>query len=189
MIAEAHYEGRAAKALEALLRESGPLNRRLADEAAQAVREAHRIERLAGRDADGSPLVRVTARVGRYEGASGPPLAPFGEASRVLTGFFTNTVRAEDGFTLVAGYRGDVARILGYHRDGKSGSGRPVVRDGRLVGFRGIRGRTTGIRRDVFGIGPAGREGVREVLRAHTNRLARLLRNAAGRAATFFGAY
>lgn len=180
------YEPRHAKALEALLREAPRMNREGAKQVAQAIREANRIERLAGRDAAGFPLRPVSFRVGPYASASGSPLAPFGEASRAISAFYVEESATADGFTVAAGYRGPFARILKYHADGKSGRGWPIRRDGRVVAFRGIPGATTGIRRDVFGLGPQAREGVREVLRAQTGRLRLLLRSARARAASFF---
>lgn len=183
---QVEYEPRHAKALEALLREAPRYNREGARAVAQAIREANRIERLAGRDAAGFPLRPVDFRVGPYASASGPPLAPFGEASRAISAFYAEESVTPDGFTLSAGYRGPFARILKYHADGKAGRGFPVRRDGRVVAFRGIPGATTGIRRDVFGLGPRAREGVREALRAQTGRLRLLLRSARARAASFF---
>lgn len=183
---QVQYEPRHARSIEALIREAPRLNREGAKAVAQAVREANRIERLAGRDADGRELTPVKFRVGRYEGATGEPLNPFGEASRSIRSFVVNTVANPDGFTVTAGYQGDFARILRYHADGKAGRGFPIRRDGRIVAFRGIKGATTGIRRDVFGLGPKAREGVREVLRAQAGKLRLLLRAARVRAASYF---
>lgn len=184
---EVQYEGRHAGALRALAAGMPEMDRQLARELAQATREANRIERLAGRDADGATLRPVSVRVGKYAGATGAPMVPHGEASSPISGFFVNEVKSANGYTLVAGNRSPMARVLGYHAAGKAGSGRPISRDGQVVGFRGVRGRTTGIRRNVLGIGPVGRRGIREVFARHPRRVAERLRRFASRAASFFG--
>lgn len=187
MITDLRYEGRARRALEDLLAEAPRLNRVAARELAEVVREANRIERRAGRDADGAPLRPVRTRIGRYAGASGPPLLPFGDASRAIAGFTVNEVRTPTGFTLVCGHRSVGPPILRYHAEGRAGTGVPIVRDGSLVAFRGLRGRTTGIRRDVLGIGPTGRASIREAFDRHRNRIAEFFRRAARRAASYLG--
>lgn len=95
---------------------------------------------------------------------------------------------------MVAGFRGEGVEILGYHATGKSGKGKPVVRDGKVVGFRGIKGRTTGIVRDVFGVSPRTRrdliERFREMSRdTFTARAGRFAASVNRRAAAFFGGF
>lgn len=184
---EVQYGGRHAAALAELAREMPRINRETAEELAQAVREAHRIARLAGRDADGVPLRPVSVRIGKYAGASGAPIVPHGESSGAIQNAFVNVVQATAGFTIVAGIRGRIAQILRWHAEGKSGKGRPITRDGKLAGFRGIRGATTGIRRNVFGLGPADRAGVRAVFAKQPRRIGQKIQQFARRAAAFFG--
>lgn len=183
------YSGAGAKALGELAASLPRLNRQLADELQQAVWEANRIERLLGRDASGAPLRPVRQpRVGRYAGSSGPPMAPDGDASGAIAGFVVRVAQqGGEGFTLTAGHRGRIARILAWHGTGRSGTGIPISRGGQIVGFRGLRGRVSGIVRDVRGIGPQGRDAIRKQFARHPGRIAQAFRAAARRAATFFG--
>jgi hypothetical protein len=141
-------------ALETLIAESPAMSRAAAGEVAQLIREGNRVDRLQGVGADGIPLKPVTVRINQYFGAAGPPLAPFGESSRSITQFYTRIETSPYGWTVTAGYSGDVAKILRWHAEGKSGSGTPIVKAGAVVGFRGIPGKVTGIKRDVMGVGP-----------------------------------
>lgn len=183
------YSGAGARALGELADAMPRLNRELAGELRQAVWEANRIERLMGRDASGSPLRPVRPRVGRYAGSSGPPMVPDGDASGAIAGFVVRVAQDSGGkgFTLTAGHRGRIAQILAWHGTGRAGTGIPVVRGGQVVGFRGLRGRVSGIVRDVRGIGPQGREEIRRQFARQPGRIAQAFRAAARRAATFFG--
>lgn len=191
IVGQVEYTGTARRKLDALIAAGPGLTRIAAREVADVVWEGNRIDRLAGIDARGTPLPRVRVRVGRYEGATGPALAPFGESSAAITQFYSNPVSVgRDGFTVAAGYRGDKAVILRYHAEGRSGSGRPVVVDGKTVGFRGIKGKVTGIRRNVFGVSPRTRTDIDYVMRQHSSRLRNVLRSASGfasKAASFLG--
>lgn len=48
----------------------------------------------------------------------------------------------------------ETARIASYHARGKAGRGRPIFDGGRIVGWRGLKGQTTGIVRDFVGLNP-----------------------------------
>lgn len=187
---DVQYEGKARRSMEALIAAGPALTRVAAREVADVVVEGNRIDRLAGIDASGRPLPSVKVRIGRYSGASGPPLVPFGQASAAIAQFYANPVATRDGFTVVAGFRGNKAQILRYHAEGRSGSGRPIVKGGKLVGFRGIKGRVTGVRRDVFGVSPRTRADIGYVMQQHSSRLRNVVRAAgrgAARAAAFLG--
>ena len=190
MYGDVQYSGVHARKLAALIAAGPELNRTAAREVADVVREGNRIDRLRGIDATGARLKPVRARVGRYEGASGPPMVPFGEASAAIAAFYAVPVSTRDGYTITAGFRGPKAIILKYHAEGRSGYGRPIVKGGQLVGFRGVKGRVTGIRRDVFGLSPRTRTDVDYAMRRHSSRLRGVLRGAgraASRAASFVG--
>lgn len=157
-------------------------------EARQIVVEGNEIDRLRGVDKNGKPLKRWRWRVGRYEGKTGPTLAANGMLATAIRTFFAEW----RGNKMVAGFRGEGVEILAYHATGKSGKGRPIERDGKVVGFRGVRGRTTGIVRDVFGVSPATRRDLvarfRELSReTFTARAGRFFADVNRRAAGFFG--
>ncbi len=160
------------------------VEKRFKAEAVQILVEGNRIDRLAGLDARGRPLRPVKYRVGRYEGASGPPLAPFRESSWSVRGFFAEW----RGNVLAAFFRGEGIEFLAYHAAGKSGKGRPVVKDGKIVGFRGIKGATTGIVRDVFGVSARTRRDlVARFRELHRETFAGRVGAAVGRVRSFFG--
>lgn len=161
---EIAHEGRHQIALETLIASAPAMSRAAAKEVAELIREGNRIDRLRGVNPDGQSLRPVTVRIRRYEGASGPPLAPFGESSRSITQFYAREQSSDFGWTVTAGYRGNIARILRWHAEGRSGSGKPIVKDGKLVGFRGVKGRVSGIRRDALGVGMKTREEIRYVI-------------------------
>jgi hypothetical protein len=150
---DVQYYGRHRRNLDTLIAEAPAMNRRTAEDVAQLLVEGNRIDRLRGIDPDGKPLQPVRVRVGAYAGATGPPLAPFGEASSSIAAFYARHTTSRDGWTVTAGFQGPMAPILKYHAEGKSGTGHPITVGGKLVGFKGIKGATTGIRRDVFGVG------------------------------------
>ena len=157
-------------------------------EARQIVVEGNEIDRLRGVDKAGRKLRRWRWRVGRYEGKTGETLVPNGRLSLAIRTFFAEW----RGNTMVAGFRGEGVEILVYHAAGKSGKGRPVVRGGKVVGFRGVKGRTTGIVRDVFGVSPATRRDLigrfREMSRdTFAARAGRFFVGVNRRAAAFFG--
>lgn len=85
----------------------GPGARTLAQNIAQAIRDGNRDDRLRGVNRYGRPLVPLkSARKGKYEGAGGPPLAPFGDRSRVVTHFRATVGYSSNakGFQVTAGW-------------------------------------------------------------------------------------
>lgn len=158
------YTGKHAIALETLIAKNPAMNAATARDVAQLIVEGNRIDRLLGIDPSGQPLRPTQVRVGRYEGASGPPLAPFGEASASIAAFYARSQTSVFGWTVTAGFNGPMGQILKYHAEGKAGLGHPITRAGQLVGFKGIPGRVTGIRRDVMGVSRRTMEEVRYVI-------------------------
>jgi hypothetical protein len=81
--------------------------RECARDIAAIVRAGNRRARLAGTDKDGRPMAPLrSARKGKYRGASGPPLAPFGDKSRIIANFYAEeSVSAGGGFEIRAGWR------------------------------------------------------------------------------------
>lgn len=123
---------------------SGPGSGRFADACEAALKRGNRDDRLRGVDRRGRPLVPLkSGRKGRYAGAKGPPLAPFGEASRSISQFFVRVTRRRAGWTMTAGFSGEGAEILGFHA---TGSGPNPVRD-------------------VFGVSPATHATLRKLFR------------------------
>lgn len=170
------YYGRHRQNLETLIAENPAMNRQTARDVAELIREGNRLDRLAGVDADGKPLQPVKVRIGPYEGATGPPLAPFGEASSSIQSFYARHTTSLDGWTVTAGFQGPMAPILRYHADGKSGTGHPIHKGGQIVAFRGIKGRVSGIVRDVFGVSQRTREEVAYMIGRHKSWLRDILR-------------
>lgn len=130
------------------------------DESPDAIRSAFweilaRIVRIkkdeeldAGLDADGNPIRPARVRIGKYAGMTGPGLLPNRELSRTRRLFDVAV-----GSDHVTGYwRGPWSKIVGYHARGVSGTGRPIIKGGKLVGFIGIKGMTSGIVRNVVGM-------------------------------------
>lgn len=160
-------------------------------EARLAVIAGNAQDRLQGLDRTGRPFKDPWKwRVGRYEGKKGPTMAPNREQSLVIKGFIVEW----QGDLMRAYYRGPAAEILGYHATGKSGKGRPVMKDGKVVAFRGVRGATTGIVRDVLGVSPRTRKQLIDLYREMARntfaaRAGRFARGVARRAAAFFGSF
>jgi hypothetical protein len=96
-----------------------------------AVTEDNRAARLRGVDRYGVPLAPLRSeRKGKYKGKTGPPLAPSGAASRVVTHFRVQTSRTAAGWVLLAGWDDVVSArgvpFLPFHLQGK---GRNPVRN------------------------------------------------------------
>jgi hypothetical protein len=98
---------------------SGPGAQRFGQALSKALTEGNREDRLRGVDRRGRPLQPLkTQRKGKYAGATGPPLAPFGERSRSIALYFARIARKSSGWTLTAGFSGAGAEVLGHHAAG-----------------------------------------------------------------------
>lgn len=145
-------------------------NRRFRSEAPQLLRDGNSIDRMAGRDANGRALVPWRVRRGKYRGATGPTLAPFGLLSRSIRSFYAEW----RGQVLAAGFRGPGVEILAYHALGRAGTGR--------------KGQVTGIVRDVLGVSPQTIQALRDEFRiTFREALARRAVAVGRRAASFAG--
>lgn len=161
------HESKHLARVEAIANASKANARVLREAIPRVLYEGNRRERLAG-NAKGGKLPPWKFRVGPYEGKTGATLAPNGDKSLSVAGFVSDvTSTGSTGFQVSAGFQGEAAEILGYHATGKSGKGRPFLKDGKLAGFRGVRGRVTGIVRDVFYIGRQMEKDLAAELRAH----------------------
>lgn len=124
--------------------------------------EGNTRDRLRGVDAQGRPLVPWRVRKGKYKGATGPTLVPFGTRSDAIAGFRVKIYR-RFGFVgerrIKVGIHSTKADIYVYHALGKSGRGR--------------KGGVTGIRRNILGVTPK----TRAALLAEFRRFAREGRN------------
>lgn len=188
------YRSAHAKVVEDLLNAQRANSRLLARQCEAILTEGNRIDRLRGMDRTGKALRPWRWRVGRYERATGPALAPFGELSRAISSFFAEATKAAGGWTLTAGFRGKGVEFLGYHAAGKSGKGVPIRHDGKVVGFRGVRGRSTGIVRDVFGVSPGTYRSLQDEFKAFARdtfarRAYTAAKSVSRRAAVFFGGF
>jgi hypothetical protein len=127
-------------------RGSGAFMQRLAT----AVTDDNREARLRGVDRLGRPLAPLrSARKGKYRGATGPPLAPFGASSQVVTRFKVATSITSNGGRLRAGWDGPP--YLGYHF---VGAGHNPVRDLAGITPAGWRGKVIPIVREFVRGGP-----------------------------------
>lgn len=91
-----YYQGAALERTQTLLKKltSRQDSDWLAADLTKVIIEGNRRDRLAGVDKNGVPLVALmSVRRGKYSGATGPPLAPFRERSRVITNFFAKIAR------------------------------------------------------------------------------------------------
>lgn len=93
--------------------------------------EENAAARGAGLDREGSAFVplrggrALTASEQRRRGGDGPPLAPRGDASRIVSGFVVSLEAVGDGAILIRGAWPDMP-FLHYHADGR---GHNPVRD------------------------------------------------------------
>lgn len=102
-----------------------------ADKIAQAVEDGNRRDRLAGVDRFGRRLTSLRSpRKGEYRGKTGPPLAPSGASSRVVTNFRADARRRGGQWRIIAGWVGILSDrgvpFLGFHL---VGAGRNPIRD------------------------------------------------------------
>lgn len=93
---------------------------------------------------------RITGREWR-----GPSMSPQNGRSRTQRYLAVEPFPRGKPDRIVGFWRGGFARILNYHALGIAGRGRPYFDDaGRMRGWAGIPGATTGIVRDVVGLSP-----------------------------------
>lgn len=118
------------------------------DQAEALIKQGNADDRLRGVDRYGRPLVPLkSARKGRYKGATGPPLAPFGSSSRVVSRFVTRRGRRGGDRFVEAGWS-----------DVLSKQGRPFLQ------FH-IRGSSPMPRRDIAGLSPQTWARIRDAFR------------------------
>jgi hypothetical protein len=120
---------------------------------ARRAREAMVSQLLEGGGTDGNRMRRprgISRQSYRDRGLEwqGPTMSPQHARSRFIA-TLTVVVR---GARVVGTWPLEVARIASWHARGLAGRGRPYFDGGRLVGWRGIRGATTGIVRDFIGL-------------------------------------
>lgn len=132
-----YFPASAMKTLDAKLAfVKGRGSQNLANAIAGEIALGNDADRLAGRDRYGRPQTPVKPRRGRYAGKTGPPLAPSGAASRVVSNFRSQPFRRGGQWRIVAGWEDVVSSagvpFLPFHDTGTS----------RLP------------RRPIFGIGP-----------------------------------
>jgi hypothetical protein len=121
---------------------SSPGGQRLASEVVAIIVDGNREAALRGLDRNGVPLVPVKNPDDPRRGGGGPPLSPSYDASRRAADFVTETTVSRSQLIIKCGWRGDIARILGYHKRGTRNL--PV--------------------RDVVGIAPADKSRIRQKL-------------------------
>jgi hypothetical protein len=108
-----YFTPNATKKLEAKLNYlKGSGLRSLADSIAKELIEGNRTDRLSGVDSSGRPQTPVKPRKGRYKLGIGPPLAPFGAMSRVVSRFRAAVKGSPGSFEVVAGWQ-DVVSARG----------------------------------------------------------------------------
>jgi hypothetical protein len=81
----------------------------------RAIDQDNRRGVLAGTDKDDRELTPVKKRTGRYKGATGPPLAPFGAASRVIANLVTGHFQASETQWVAVGAWESVVSDAGVH--------------------------------------------------------------------------
>jgi hypothetical protein len=158
------------KTLDAKLAQvKGPGSRKLAVDLAAAVELGNEHDRLNGLDRYGRPQTPLKSkRKGKYAGAKGPPLAPFGAASRVVRNFKAKVKGSRPPYSILAGWEGvvsdkgvpflpfhDQGAVLRRRSKGPGGGGRPGI---FARAFARIRAAVTGVgylpKRPIFGISP-----------------------------------
>lgn len=152
---------KARKALDAKLEYiSGSGSRNLALNIAAALVLGNEHDRLRGLNQYGQPVAPVKTRRGKYAGASGPPIAPFGAASRVVTRFRASVKGSRPPYTVLAGWEGVVSSkgvpFLPFLNNGVRGKPRGSTKLAR--GFHRVKAKLTGTwlipPRPIFGISP-----------------------------------
>lgn len=139
---------------------SGQGSRNLALNIAAALVLGNEHDRLRGLSRYGQPQAPVQKRKGRYAGASGPPIAPFGAASRVVTNFRAQVKGSRPPYTVQAGWENVVSSkgvpFLPFLDQGVRGKARGKTSAGRL--FHRVKAKLTGSwmipPRPIFGISP-----------------------------------
>lgn len=108
------YQSKALKALNAKIAFfNGAGSRKLAVDMATALELGNEHDRLRGLDRYGRPMKPVKTRKGRYKGAAGPPLAPFGVASRSINRFRAAIKGSRPPYTIIGGWQ-DVVSDKGF---------------------------------------------------------------------------
>jgi hypothetical protein len=108
----------------------------------------------------GQPQTPVKVRTGKYRGASGPPIAPFGAASRVVTHFRARVKGSRPPYTIAAGWEGVVSKkgvpFLPFLDQGVRG--KPKGKTKLARGFHRVKAKLAGSwlipPRPIFGISP-----------------------------------
>lgn len=139
---------------------AGPGSRNLAVNIATALTLGNEHDRLRGLSRYGQPQAPVKTRRGRYAGASGPPIAPFGAASRVVTHFRAKVKGSKPPYTVLAGWEGVVSKsgypFLVALDQGVRGKARGGTSGRRLL--HRVKAKLTGTwmipPRPIFGISP-----------------------------------
>jgi hypothetical protein len=147
---------------------SGQGSRNLAQNLAAALVLGNEHDRLRGLNQYGQPQTPVKPRRGRYKGASGPPLAPFGAASRVVTQFRARVKGSRPPYTIAAGWEAVVSAsgfpFLVALSEGVRG--KPRGKTKLAGGYHRIRAKLAGgwriPPRPIFGISPNTWQLVRE---------------------------
>jgi hypothetical protein len=88
----------------------------VAEPIAQIFREGKREQLLAGADAGGFPFAPLAPSTLSHRQGSGPPLAPNGSSSRVITGYVVSVEVDARGLTISAGW--PALDWIKYHRTG-----------------------------------------------------------------------
>jgi hypothetical protein len=149
---------------------AGRGSQNLANKVADEVWLGNQHDRLAGLDRYGKRQTPVKPRKGRYAGATGPPLAPFGNLSRVISHFRAQVFKRGGKYKIVAGWENVVSSkgvpFLPFHDQGailsrgksaksKPGRGRPGFFE---RAFARAKAWSTGKgilpRRPIFGLSP-----------------------------------
>lgn len=107
-----YYQGKALKNLDAKMAFiKGRGAQILSEKIAEAVAEGNAYDRTNGRDKDGRPIAPLRSpRKGALKGATGPPLAPQGAASRVVRNFRSEARRRGGQWRITAGWQGVTSR-------------------------------------------------------------------------------
>jgi len=161
-----YFPGKATARLDAKLAfVKGKGSQKLANAIAGEIAEGNDFDRLNGQDRHGRPQPPVKKRRGKYAGATGPPTAPFGAASRVVTGFRSQPRKRGGVWRIIAGWEGVVSRsgfpfLLALNYGVKAGAGRMPKPRGNVFAraFQRIKLATIGgwfiPPRPIFGISP-----------------------------------
>lgn len=139
---------------------SGRGSRKLAQNIAVALDLGNENDRLRGLSRYGQPQAPVKKRTGKYKGKTGPPLAPSGAASRVVTNFRARVKGSRPPYTIAAGWENVVSDkgvpFLPFLDQGVRGKAKGKTAAGRL--FHRVKAKLTGTwlipPRPFFGVSP-----------------------------------